>query len=571
MEPQNTSRALLGCLGLQIDVENHWEYPRVIKTISVQVEHAQLGNIGSMEAWRISRGAHCGDRFLEIMDEDMDEMHQFSVALFDKCGHVRPELVDAGYRSGTGCWGREMDSGALIYILGITINESHRGQAVGTWALAKFLESEHVQAEDTVICWPTPVGIRDKEIWKVTRTRQIAFFRKNHFRRIGRTGFFGFSSRLDHPSRNIPMADDADALDNSFSNTASSPEEQRIQFPLHSAIVNDKTVNIMSVIQSFYDQDPASIHKPDNMGATPILVAAGSQNLNAIRKLLEWDISADLENAANSEGVTPLERLADSMRSGREFAEIFLGWNGYSNDELTMQYLLKQGLVQNIDATLPDYIAKSKYGCTCNQCAGGWLSPRMRFRLDTNAVFWADSMPMNFDMFTKGRPQNPLDMMDSPSSYIPPALYPNFYLSFYKGYCDILRAIYDFLNTTTAEPLSANAVVPFIAANQYTQFFFAKGGRIEYAFDSITDCAREQSPLGDNSFSETFDDDEDWMSLPTCANDLEFQLVRRMIGLDDTPGSGQRWGRYYEDSNDEGMDFEEDSDDDDEGMEEDAD
>jgi hypothetical protein len=168
---------------------------------------------------------------------------------------------------------------------------------------------------------------------------------------------------------------------------------------------------------------------------------------------------------------------------------------------------------------------------------------------------------MNFDSFTKGQPADPSDMMDSPSSFIPPALYPSFYLSFYKGYCAVLSAIHDLL-TTTDDALSAGGVRRFIEPDCNSEFFFQKGGRIEYAFDSITTCAQEQSPLGDDTFSETFGDDEDWVSLPTCANDLEFGLVRAMIGLDGAPGSGQRWGPY-DSYGSSGMDVDDDHDEED--------
>ncbi|KAJ7655625.1 ankyrin repeat family protein [Mycena polygramma] len=532
------STGILKDLTLASKAKNHWQYPRVIQTLSVQVKHPQNGKIATLTAWRISR-VYCVGSFLEIMDEESDEMHQFSVTLFDKHGRLRPHLIGPGYRSGTGCWGREMNTGVLVYILDIDVNQQYRNHGVGSWALSQFLTSEHVQSDDTVVCWPTPVGIRDKALWDTARNRQIAFFRKNRFRRIGRTGFFGYSPKSDHPSRSILMDADVGALDDNFSSTATDFEERQVQFPLHCAIVSDKTANIAMTIQSFYDQDPASIHKPDDMGFTPIFVAVSSQNLAAVRKLLQWDLRAELESAVNAEGVTPLERVEDLMKSGREFSEIFLGWSGYSNEELTMQSLLKQAMGQTADAT--NITDKQKYGCSCNQCAGGWLSPRMRFRLDYDSGFWGDSMPMNFDRFTKGQPfDDPTSMLDSPSDFIPPALYPNFYLSFYKGYCNVLRAI-NLLLTSTDEVLSATKIRHSLEADRDAQFFFQKGGRIEYAFDSITYCARDQSPLGDDTFFELFGDDKDWVSLPKCANDLEFKLVRMMLGLDD----GQRWGPYY--------------------------
>jgi hypothetical protein len=54
--------------------------------------------------------------FLEIMDEDSQELHEFSATLFDKYSNVRPWLVDGGARSGSGCWGTELSVGDMLYI-----------------------------------------------------------------------------------------------------------------------------------------------------------------------------------------------------------------------------------------------------------------------------------------------------------------------------------------------------------------------------------------------------------------------------------------------------------------------
>ncbi|KAJ7730843.1 ankyrin repeat family protein [Mycena maculata] len=467
-----------GQLTVEKKAKRHWEHPTVIEIVKVKLGVSLEPTVPAL-SWR-------------SWDEDMDEMHQFSVTLFDKNGAVRPHLVESDYRSGTGCFGREMNFGELVYILDIKVNESHRGKGVGTWALLQFLGSEHVQSDDTVVCWPSPVGIHDKSAWNAAGNRQIAFFRKNHFRRIGRTGFFGYSPNPDHPSRSISVDADVGAIDDDFQEpTSNNPEERQLRFPLHCAIANDKTANIAVIIQSFYDQDPRSIHKVDDVGLTPISVAVAAKNLVATRKLLEWDLCADLNNAANRDGVTPLEQLADN----RPWVNLFM------------------------------QISKNIFP------RGNMVVPFKRWDLSAyilpvDAAFWKDSMPMNFMMFTKGQPADP------------------------PSYCNVFDAIY-LLLSTTEDMLSAAAVLPFITTDRSSQFYFQKGGRIEYAFDSITHCAQAQSPLGDNTFSETFDEDyEAWASLPTCANDLEFKMVRSKIGLG-IPG--QRWGPYN-DFGDDGMD-----------------
>lgn len=216
----------------------------------------------------------------------------------------------------------------------------------------------------------------------VSSTQFSLNYVQSHFRRIGRTNFFGYSRKPQHPSRSIAPEADVGALNEGFARPPIFPfMDRESKFPLHYAIHQDKTPNIVTIIQHLYARDPTIIHKPDDMGFTPIFMAAGSGNLLAARKLLEWDLRAELESHANAEGATPLETLFDEMTTIREFAETYnKRWDGHSDERLTVQYLLKQAMGLSV-GSLKEYIKANKYGCTCNKCAGGWLSPRMRSRL----------------------------------------------------------------------------------------------------------------------------------------------------------------------------------------------
>lgn len=99
-------------------------------------------------------------------------------------------------------------------------------------------------------------------------------------------------------------------------------------------------------------------------------------------KILQLDVAAELTNRANVSGTTPLEAVQSKMTSIREFAENLLPvWKGHAADYLAIEYLLKQAMGHSIDRDMTTYIFGRRFGCTCGECADGWLSPRMRFRL----------------------------------------------------------------------------------------------------------------------------------------------------------------------------------------------
>jgi hypothetical protein len=111
-------------------------YPSVLKHITIEVTHpahrptttrykddesdeTQPTPLATLTAIHIKPYAANG-QFLAIMDEDSDELHQFSVALFDKYGKIRPWLIDGS--RGNGCWGPELDNNDIIYVLDLEVD-----------------------------------------------------------------------------------------------------------------------------------------------------------------------------------------------------------------------------------------------------------------------------------------------------------------------------------------------------------------------------------------------------------------------------------------------------------------
>jgi hypothetical protein len=149
---------------------------------------------------------------------------------------------------------------------------------------------------------------------------------KNGFRRIAHTYFFAFSPSPTHTSRQIPASADFDPP--AFTGPQLSPEDRERQFPAHVFTASVKSPGIDGVLRMLHAADPSSITKADENGYTPIWIAAAAGNVEAARTLTSLftlthpppNVHPDLTSRQNDAYLTPLEKVAESMRSEREFS-----------------------------------------------------------------------------------------------------------------------------------------------------------------------------------------------------------------------------------------------------------
>ena len=50
------------------------------------------------------------------LGDDSQELHKFSVGLFDNYSNIRLWLVDGGAKSSSGRWGAELNVGDMLYV-----------------------------------------------------------------------------------------------------------------------------------------------------------------------------------------------------------------------------------------------------------------------------------------------------------------------------------------------------------------------------------------------------------------------------------------------------------------------
>jgi hypothetical protein len=154
---------------VKITAKPDFENPKVVTRITLKATHPEHGAIANLSAYNIRRD-YCRGQFLEVMDEYTDELHQFSIELFDKNGHLRPWLIDGSRRSGTGCWNRDINEGCLIYLMDMSVTDKVRR------LIYLFLELE------LNICWFTVPSSRCRfvGIEKARRIRARTQDRHHH-------------------------------------------------------------------------------------------------------------------------------------------------------------------------------------------------------------------------------------------------------------------------------------------------------------------------------------------------------------------------------------------------------
>ena len=105
--------------------KKHHENTETLQYLSGTLTHPVLGEIATAYCLKViarMRFKSTGE-FLEIMDDESQELHEFSVGLFDKYSNIRPWLVDGGAKGGSGYYGNELNVGDILYVQDVRVKE----------------------------------------------------------------------------------------------------------------------------------------------------------------------------------------------------------------------------------------------------------------------------------------------------------------------------------------------------------------------------------------------------------------------------------------------------------------
>jgi len=203
--------------------------------------------------------------------------------------------------------------------------------------------------------------------------------------------------------------------------------------------------------------------------------------------------------------------------------------------------------------------------CTCKQCVDGWLSPRMKERLEGEGDFLRYvSISLLSDLGSELPEDEVLPdwvISEDPAlHFIPMELHTKMSPAFYRGYLTVVDVMVQILQRDVAagaaciptpdaidgrlrelckaaRESSGKASVLTTDDVEDVEAFLHAGGKAEFALEALTDRAREKSPKGIEYMRRPAlrVEEEEFTGevgeLPECANDLDFELVRKGLGL----------------------------------------
>ncbi|KAL1689407.1 hypothetical protein GGG16DRAFT_126514 [Schizophyllum commune] len=566
---------------------------RFIKHTRLTATHRHHGNLGTLEAYKIERTYTLKAHFHEFLDAKSDELAEFGRKILDNDMNVYRKIVDDEYHKGSGRWGDELNEGRIVYVRSVVVNPSFQRQGIGQRLIRELLSPKHVDKSTIVYSWPSHMWAHSREDSRRMDPPIIDFFRKVR------------SLLSFHPSRSLPASEDQDVDMFKYSHRNGILADDigaqlRQDYPLQTLMDPPRTMTgvlngmdgpramrplpptqeeLDAAIEAAYAKDPQSIHLQDERGYTPIYVALIKGYRATVEKLLSIaDCRADILSHDNIDDQNAIEAQEEIVRSGSPL---------FKHRALHLLWVLRRALGEDV-GTVHDFSEKRRYGCSCGQCRGGWLSPRMAYLLHgeaqctfDNAMFTADTVP-----FERASDLAFLDGINC----IPSEVRARLNLTAYKGFLGVYRAISIVIERgglPTPDVITTEAVTN--RTNWWTvsdvESYLAKGGKAEYAINDLVYSTKEG--MADGSLLDMLEGDKDWAALPRCANDLDFRQVGRKMGLGATqewgpydgagePGRGlfepsaQSRGCFYADS-DSSMDEEDDGDDDEEQYEDEDD
>ena len=396
--------------------------------------------------------------------------------------------------------GRELDRGDILFIKSTQVDKEWRRHGVATALLRAVLSKmkRKVSRETGFFAVVNP-GALDPANLGGDGSISLAFWRAARFRRIGVSSWFAFTDQNDHPSRLLEAAQDWDPPKQT-ERVVLADEVKALFTTLRNPQIGDVRClekSLQRLSANFEDPRWLSV---DSDGRTFLHLAAMSTRRQLTEMLLS--MLPQLAAVRDKEGYTPLEALRVKLDLRRT----------------------RFRCVDSIRQAL-----RFKYGCTCGQCIGGFMSPRMTYALMSEAEARWDQLHETLDLYVGAAW---VEHNDHFFSYLPHHVCRSMRTNkaMRQGFVNLCR---HFSQCLQGNRIPSAAEIIDVAQHgeqiPVTQTFLDLGGSVASVANMLFETAMDADEwTGDGCTRYWFGEDLD--KLPVCRSDHEFGFVSGMCG-----------------------------------------
>lgn len=517
------------------------------------------------------------------MEKPAQETADLAFDLFDRYGRLNSELYGHDINKGTGVWGNELDHGDLLLFEELTVDAAYRRRGIGTKLVNAILKKTRKKVEEEEgffalarpgLLWREVSHLRDDsaavgEAQEHAEKGGLAFWHAMGFRRVGTSSWLAWTDAPGHPSRQLGIAQDWACPDYLTADVSLYGKMEQLCQKLA-----DPAIEAAECIEQLRkalpeDFEDAQWQIVDKDGDTLLHIASSLCK----PELVSFLVSSvpRLTAVRNKKGHTALESLQNHLerwRTRRDVAYVtvvtsdeFKGFDAPVIEclaalEHTAAFdlsILSPRDIETASSATEEHIRRGlsqfdifgiqktlryKYGCTCGQCIGGFLSPRMKLALLCVAEFEHDGMSELMDETGSDW----VAFTDHLLTHLPRSvrknlktnksmrqgfanMFSHFARCLEKGRIPSEREVLDFYQSGVSEwpPVTRN--------------YLERGGSVAAVANAIFEQAMNQDEwAGDGGHRESFEKDID--KLVACRNDHEFGFVAGMCGYKRvTPGS----------------------------------
>ncbi|KAI1740243.1 hypothetical protein F4680DRAFT_465702 [Xylaria scruposa] len=474
------------------------------------------------------------------MDDLSRETSVLSFELFDRYGRLNREYCEHDIRKGSGGVGTKLVSALL---------DKARHMSEYFFAFASPMHITRDYSDDEKL---------DSSIVREQSKEFYHFFRSLGFRRVGTSGWLVYTDDDSHPSRHLDKAQDWDDPERS-------KMEQTVPEPIRtilSSLSDPSTSGVECVCQieqvlAAEEDAPLWVYV-NEVGETILHVAAIGRKAEPISYIMSKN--PRLAEKRNADGYTPLEALQSSLelqRTGTPRARASDSFIGFCQSDIECLVALKGTEIFDLDKLLDRDIwavssateemasrvcevnlirntLRLKYGCTCGQCIGGFLSPRMHIALLHQAEYQHDILYDYPGSEFSG--QYWVELNNDVLGYVPGAVQKNLTTnkSMREGFINMCGHIASCLrknrlpNTETILDFCREEVSEWPPV---TRNYLERGGTVAAVAMMLFDNAISSDEWA--GYGELMELTKEMVDqLPSCRNDHEFIFVRKMCGYE---------------------------------------